>query len=174
MFMVLTIFATLVITAALFAVGLVVVGRDVKTAADSRSPAAQKALEQIQNLAGRVSTNGEKLAQEVEQITNVLKTIPADDQAALAAVTRLVQINQQIQQQLVSAEERLNTQSRQMEAHAFEARTDALTQVANRRSFDDALARRIEAQQRRGVATTIMLLDLDHFKKFNDSHGHQA
>ena len=174
MMMVLTTLAIILITAALVAAGLVIVARDVKTAADAKSPVTQEALEQLQNLAGRVSTNGEQLAQEVELITNVLKTIPADDQAALAAVSRLVQINQQIQQQLVSAEEKLNTQSRQMEAHAFEARTDALTQVANRRSFDDALARRIEAQQRRGVATTIMLLDVDHFKKFNDSHGHQA
>jgi diguanylate cyclase len=174
MLMVLTLSVLLLMTLALVAAGFAVLMRGVSPGAQPRSPAAQEALEKIQNLAGGLAMDIGDHAQEVEQIAGVLNSIPADDQAALAAVARLVQINQQFQQQLASAEEKLQTQSRQMEAHAFEARTDALTQVANRRSFDDALARRIEEQQRRGLDTSVVLLDVDHFKKVNDVHGHQV
>jgi diguanylate cyclase len=79
-----------------------------------------------------------------------------------------------MQRQLDSAEEKLKTQAQQIESHAVEARTDALTQVANRRALDDEVARCVADFARRGMPSTVMLLDVDHFKKFNDAHGHQA
>lgn len=174
MLMVFALLVLMLIAFALVAAAMMAFARGGKPPAEPMSPAARQALDKIQNLAGNLAVDMVDHAQEVEQITSVLKAIPADDEAALAAVSRLVQINQQIQQQLASTEEKLQTQARQMEAQAFEARTDALTQIANRRSFDDALARRIEEQQRRGLDSCIVLLDVDYFKKFNDSHGHQA
>ena len=55
-----------------------------------------------------------------------------------------------------------------------QARTDALTGCANRRSFLDAL----EAEQRRGSRYaspfSVLSLDIDHFKRINDQHGHPA
>lgn len=174
MLMLLTLTVLVLICVALIAAGLAAFARRGDSADAPMSSAAQEALDQIQSLAGTLATDMDDHAQEVEQIANFLRSIPASDQAAHAAVSRLVQINQQIQQQLATTEEKLQTQARQMEAQAFEARTDALTQIANRRSFDDALARRIEEQQRRGLETCIVLLDVDHFKKVNDSHGHQT
>lgn len=54
------------------------------------------------------------------------------------------------------------------------ARTDALTGLWNRREFMDRLA--IEAQRatRSGVPLSLLLLDVDHFKQFNDRNGHPA
>src|SRR5262249_37435699 len=52
--------------------------------------------------------------------------------------------------------------------------TDPLTQLANRRALDDELMRCLGDFQRQSVPVTIMLLDVDHFKRFNDTHGHQA
>nr|WP_269327763.1 GGDEF domain-containing protein [Kineosporia mesophila] len=54
------------------------------------------------------------------------------------------------------------------------ARTDPLTGVANRRSWDFELARGLAAATRTGPVLLTGLLDLDHFKKYNDEHGHQA
>lgn len=54
------------------------------------------------------------------------------------------------------------------------ARTDPLTEVANRRGFDEALDRERARQQRTAAPLSLLLLDIDHFKVVNDSWGHQA
>jgi diguanylate cyclase (GGDEF)-like protein len=54
------------------------------------------------------------------------------------------------------------------------ARVDALTGVGNRRCFDETLTAEASRARRGGGAVSLVLLDLDHFKQFNDTHGHQA
>jgi diguanylate cyclase (GGDEF)-like protein/PAS domain S-box-containing protein len=52
--------------------------------------------------------------------------------------------------------------------------TDGLTGIANRRAFDEALEREWKANARLGQPFTLLLCDLDFFKAFNDTYGHQA
>jgi diguanylate cyclase (GGDEF)-like protein/PAS domain S-box-containing protein len=54
------------------------------------------------------------------------------------------------------------------------ARTDELTGLANRRAWDEELRREIARCRREGGRFTVALLDLDRFKDYNDTHGHQA
>lgn len=54
------------------------------------------------------------------------------------------------------------------------ASTDALTGLLNRRAWDEAKALERERQARWGEGHAVIALDLDHFKKVNDSHGHAA
>ena len=54
------------------------------------------------------------------------------------------------------------------------ARTDALTGLYNRRHFIEQSNRVLEAASRLKVPVTLMMSDLDNFKQFNDTHGHQA
>jgi diguanylate cyclase (GGDEF)-like protein len=54
------------------------------------------------------------------------------------------------------------------------ARTDALTGAPNRRAWDEQLAVELARAARDGAPVTVALLDLDHFKAFNDLRGHQA
>lgn len=53
------------------------------------------------------------------------------------------------------------------------ASTDALTGIANRRAFEVALDREIARSIRTGEPLSLVMLDLDHFKALNDTHGHQ-
>jgi len=52
--------------------------------------------------------------------------------------------------------------------------TDPLTEVANRRFFERRLAEEVERWARHGGQLTCMLVDVDHFKQVNDTHGHQV
>ncbi|WP_426192803.1 diguanylate cyclase [Massilia sp. DWR3-1-1] len=52
--------------------------------------------------------------------------------------------------------------------------TDSLTGLANRRHFDDVLRREWSRCQRAGASIGVIMLDIDHFKKYNDHYGHQA
>jgi len=54
------------------------------------------------------------------------------------------------------------------------ADTDALTGLGNRRSFDQHLAQEWARAVRNDQQLGLLLLDIDHFKSYNDSHGHQA
>lgn len=51
---------------------------------------------------------------------------------------------------------------------------DALTGLANRRSFELALARELDRVARNGEPALLLTLDIDHFKAVNDTHGHGA
>ncbi|MCJ9702942.1 MULTISPECIES: sensor domain-containing diguanylate cyclase [unclassified Bradyrhizobium] len=54
------------------------------------------------------------------------------------------------------------------------ATTDGLTGLANRRAFDERLADEWARSRRDGTQLSLLLIDVDHFKKFNDHYGHQA
>jgi diguanylate cyclase (GGDEF)-like protein len=62
----------------------------------------------------------------------------------------------------------------QAEQLAALARDDGLTGVPNRRTWDGELPVAMDRARRDGKPLTVALLDLDHFKRFNDEHGHQA
>lgn len=54
------------------------------------------------------------------------------------------------------------------------ATIDGLTGLANRRHFDELLESEWERARRDGAALSLLLIDVDHFKKYNDRYGHQA
>jgi diguanylate cyclase len=53
-----------------------------------------------------------------------------------------------------------------------QAMSDPLTSVANRKAFDERLAKEMAAANESGSDLALVLLDIDHFKRFNDSFGH--
>lgn len=57
---------------------------------------------------------------------------------------------------------------------AKRSNTDGLTGVANRRHFDEALAQEVARARRTKEPVALIMLDVDHFKKFNDQYGHLA
>jgi predicted signal transduction protein with EAL and GGDEF domain len=54
------------------------------------------------------------------------------------------------------------------------AETDALTRLANRRSFDEALLQDFEKAKKTGQPLAVLLIDVDRFKAYNDRYGHLA
>jgi diguanylate cyclase (GGDEF)-like protein/PAS domain S-box-containing protein len=54
------------------------------------------------------------------------------------------------------------------------AREDHLTGLANRRTFDDILGKEVERSRRAQLPLALILADVDHFKRFNDTYGHPA
>lgn len=67
--------------------------------------------------------------------------------------------------------EREREHSRRLEASA---NTDELTGVGNRRAFDEALAALLARRAKGGSELCLLMIDLDHFKRYNDTHGHLA
>jgi diguanylate cyclase len=86
----------------------------------------------------------------------------------------IVRSNQNLQSKLQTAETRLEEQAAEIEAHISRSLTDPLTGLPNRREFNNRLEERLAAWTRRQEPFALLLLDVDHFKKLNDQHGHLA
>ena len=69
------------------------------------------------------------------------------------------------------AEEALQRANRELEILASE---DGLTRIANRRSFDGKIKLEWRRQRRAGKPVSLIMCDVDYFKRFNDTYGHQA
>jgi two-component system, cell cycle response regulator len=54
------------------------------------------------------------------------------------------------------------------------SRTDALTGVWNRRAFEETMQREILRASRHGLPLSLVMLDIDHFKRINDTYGHRV
>ena len=66
------------------------------------------------------------------------------------------------------------TIKRQADAMRELSMTDGLTGVANRRSFNDTIDAEWRRCARAGVPLSVIMIDIDHFKLYNDHYGHQA
>jgi diguanylate cyclase (GGDEF)-like protein len=75
------------------------------------------------------------------------------------------------EQQLVELNSELDRARGELERLS---QTDALTGIANRRRFDAALADECLRVQRHGGPLALLLIDVDHFKPYNDRYGHPA
>ena len=136
---------------------------------------AKEVLARLKGLASHMAVNVGQHSSRVEQINQELTgSANHEPEGVISAVTRLVEANQAIQSQLNSVEDKLYEQARLVEVKAAEARTDVLTGLANRRAFDDKVAACFEEFQRSRRPFALILGDIDHFKNFNDAHGHQT
>jgi diguanylate cyclase len=140
---------------------------------------------------------GDQLSRELESVSQVINAVQksseaygrtlagasekiASDQEApalkqivdsLAAATRRVQReNSSLESKLTASTEEVVKLRHHLEQVRREAMTDALTNLSNRKAFDEAL----ESACADGAAVTVAMLDIDHFKKFNDTWGHQT
>lgn len=141
--------------------------------ADARH--AADILVRLQDLAARVAVDVDEHSTKVEEINDKLTSTDDNKPTVIVdMVAKLIQANQQMQKKLATTEDKLRKQAQEIQVHAAEARTDALTLLANRRAFDDELARRIAEFRRLGRTFSLIMADVDQFKKFNDVYGHQA
>jgi diguanylate cyclase len=145
---------------------------------------------------------GDKLNQQLENISAVIKTAQkstdaygkalagateelSDDAVEAPVVQRLVQnlanATRKVQRENATLEKRLNASTQEvaqlrehLEQVRREAMTDALTTLANRKALDDGLARACAEAEATGKPMCMAVIDIDHFKRFNDTWGHQT
>ncbi|HEY7064316.1 MAG TPA: GGDEF domain-containing protein [Chloroflexota bacterium] len=95
--------------------------------------------------------------------------------SAVSALSQLVEARQQRQQgQMRELGARISALGSQLQQAREESAIDALTHLFNRRAFDDHLAKIVGLYELFGQPAVLLMIDADHFKQLNDTHGHPA
>jgi diguanylate cyclase len=93
-------------------------------------------------------------------------------ESLVKATKEVDQTNKTLEARLFASKLEITELQESLEAVRTESLTDPLTSLANRKYFDGTLARAIADAHARREPLSLMLTDIDHFKKFNDSYGH--
>ena len=136
--------------------------------------AASRVADLAKNVASDVGDHAAKMKAISADLAGIDRESDGANAAVFTAMDQMIAANTQLQQRLEQAEKQLAAQAVEIKTHESEARTDSLTGLSNRRAFDDELKRRLGEWQRKGTPCTLVLMDIDFFKKFNDTHGHQV
>ncbi len=134
---------------------------------------ANMAAMQLRDLAKNVAVDVGAHNNLVSDISDQLSS-DSDSAAVESAIEKIVEANEKLQNRLEEAERKIQTQAEEIRAQQSEALTDALTNLANRRAFDEALAKNMDSFNHQRKPFSLLIFDVDHFKQFNDTHGHQA
>ena len=87
---------------------------------------------------------------------------------------RMVQYNEELEKRLDQSHSVMSELKRDMERIRKEAITDGLTGLANRKAFDEQIGRLCREADKEGDIFSLIMIDIDHFKAFNDTYGHQV
>ncbi|NEX92935.1 GGDEF domain-containing protein [Caulobacter sp. 17J65-9] len=91
-----------------------------------------------------------------------------------AATDKVSRENSQLERRLHDSTREVTKLREHLEQVRRDAMTDALTNLANRKAFDEQLARVCAEADEKGQPLTLAVVDIDHFKRFNDTWGHQT
>jgi diguanylate cyclase len=94
--------------------------------------------------------------------------------ALLDELDRMISANSSLRQRLNESQDALREQEGKIASLQTAVRVDALTQVGNRAAFEEQLGQAMERFSRYKETFALLLFDLDHFKRINDTYGHPA
>ncbi len=152
------------------------------------------------NAAGeRIDTVGSRVLDEIKQVVDMLdaasgsatsysasladasaKLAGTEDRDALRAVIEHLIVgakemeisNKKLEARLTASRQEIEQLQQNLETVRTESLTDALTTLANRKFFDQELARAIAEAKQKKEPLSLLMTDVDHFKSFNDKYGH--
>ena len=134
----------------------------------------EQVMSMIDAAVGRTSSYSESLADMTHKLGS------ASDREALRAIVEglvrstreMEQTNHSLEVRLKASKQEINQLQQNLETVRNESLTDPLTGLANRKYFDEMLDRAVLESRQSGEPLSLLLTDIDHFKKFNDSYGH--
>jgi len=151
-------------------------------------PADEAAMRRISSELQRVMTDIAQSASQIgdraglfgTQLSGLSAALRANDMArltpqlneALAGTAQMKHSAEALQQQVAASHDEISQLRSDLDRARSEALLDPLTGILNRKGFDERLQALIDQPAESGQSHCLVMLDIDHFKKVNDTHGH--
>lgn len=140
-----------------------------------------KELTSVSDAIRTAKENNESYGATLAKASDDLADATTDPAALKAMVSNLVKATRSVREQNSTLEDRLadsNAEVGRLREHLEQVRrdatTDALTNLNNRKAFDEEAEKALAEAEASGEAMGLAVLDIDHFKHFNDTWGHQT
>jgi diguanylate cyclase len=132
-------------------------------------------MDMVETAMGQTSEYGDELKEAVQKLSASAET----REKFRLVVERLMRLahememsNKVLADRLRDSRREIKTLQEDLVAVRTESLTDPLTSLSNRKAFDAALAFAVKTAQQSDEPLTLLITDIDHFKRFNDSYGH--
>lgn len=135
-----------------------------------------RVLDMMGDASGGVADFGKTLTESLGALTDSkgLAGIREAVQSLALETQKMQKSNSALQSKLKESSQEIASLRKNLEDVQREAMTDALTGIANRKMFDTTLRQRAMEAMEDGEPLCLALADIDFFKKFNDTYGHQT
>lgn len=133
-------------------------------------------LDSAERLAGDVGSHNTELLQVGREVVSLQLPEEMEDvqRVIITKISNVIQSNRRLEDDLVCSRYQLERQAQELDRTRHEARVDALSGAGNRKAFDETLQYLLSHFHREQTRFSLLLLDVDHFKWINDTHGHTA
>ncbi len=152
--------------------------RDLESAKQTpveQRPEVKDLLQQILDVTTRLDGDVGRHSNRLTEVQEGLKGSVGDQSSSVVEMThKLLEANVLLRNELQEARTQIAQKQQELETYVSEARTDTLTGLRNRRSFNEEINRQFAQRQRQGITFSLLMIDVDHFKQFNDTYGHLA
>ncbi len=139
----------------------------------------QYAVDQVMRYVKTASGDASAFGKTLDRYSTTMGSAPGDEEMR-AFISGLILETQRMAEQNRSLEDKLTQSSgeiaelrQNLEVVRREAMTDALTGIPNRKFFETRLREAARDAMESGEALSLLIADIDHFKQFNDTYGHQ-
>jgi diguanylate cyclase len=145
---------------------------------DRTNAALQSAIEDVSTQAKKSEDSTRGYGQHLQQFSNALSALVGnsdvpDSVARMMSHTGEVLLTMStLAANLAATRQELDVLREELNQKREQAMNDALTGIRNRRGFEESLTAMIAQAAKDGSRISLLLVDIDHFKRFNDNYGH--
>ncbi|HRJ67804.1 MAG TPA: diguanylate cyclase, partial [Alphaproteobacteria bacterium] len=146
----------------------------VKKISDQMQSAIAELAAMVSGAKSAATEYGDNLSDVSDQLTqaNSIEDLGKIVTAIVADTKKMVEKNQELEVQLVNSSQQVTELRNNLDTVKKEAMTDGLTGLLNRKAFDQQMLNCVSECETGNTPMVLMLLDIDFFKKFNDTYGH--
>lgn len=148
--------------------------------AESKSDELSAAIGQNPAVFQDVSAKFSNHQRKAEKFDTALESVPSNgtalqiQQMTFESLRGVLEAKHQLELELSAAHKQIEQQAAKLRTAEHDARVDPLTRIPNRRAYDEHMEGVHNLFERQGIAYSLVLLDLDNFKRLNDTYGHAA